>query len=103
MSYTPDRWIVIKITTPTDTVEKVLAGWYGGFATGDSWKLNSGNEEVIDEGDRYVFKGYSGSEYICYKHNYGLSGLTGSMLEHFRNTAPEGCSIEIVKEYNIDG
>ena len=100
MDYTPDRWIVIKVNSPTDSVEKVLAGWYGGFTEGDFWKLNSGNEEVIDKGDHYVFKGYSGSEYICYKNRYGLTGLTSSILEHFKKTAPEGCTLEIVKKYN---
>lgn len=79
-TYNPDRWVVLEFTTPTQTIQKVFAGWYGGFAHGDSWKLNSGITETRQETDFYEFDGYSGSTYRCHKNRYGMSGLMHSIL-----------------------
>ena len=40
--YKPENWVIVKI----NDVYKVFGGWRGGFATGDSWKLNSGIEAI---------------------------------------------------------
>jgi len=42
--YYPDRWVVVKIGE--ENLYKVFACWYGGYARGDSWKLNSGITRV---------------------------------------------------------
>ena len=98
MKYYPDRWIVIKITSPEyGTVEKVLAGWYGGYLGSDSWKLNSGNKRTAEYEDRFEFTGHSGSVYVCYKSRYGVSNLTASMLEYFKQEVP----IEVVNKYDV--
>jgi hypothetical protein len=67
--YTPDTWIVIKFTSPTNITYKVFGGWYGGYAKGDSWQLNSGIESIKIKENSYEFIGYSGSIYECYKNS----------------------------------
>ena len=71
MTY-PDNWVVIKMNVPEGVLYKVLAGWSGGYTTGDSWQLNSGVVSVRDAGEYLSFMGHSGSEYICHKESYGL-------------------------------
>jgi hypothetical protein len=66
--YQPDNWVVIKFPDHY----RVLAGWSGGYLTGDSWKLNSGIVRVEDDGENYLFYGSSGSCYKCCKSFYCL-------------------------------
>lgn len=70
-SYFPDNWVVIKIKGDNPHY-RVLAGWSGGYAQGDSWRLNSGVTHVDKDEDHYYFHGSSGSEYVCHKNAYRL-------------------------------
>lgn len=100
--YTPDRWVVIEITRPgKEPLQKVLAGWYGGYAKGDSWQLNSGIEHVVETDNCYEFYGYSGSIYKCYKVNHGMSSYMCSVYESFQKDARSvpDCSIKLVETY----
>jgi hypothetical protein len=83
--YTPDRWVVLRI----NDLYKVLAGWSGGYLHGDSWKLNSGITKVVEDGDYFLFHGYSGSVYRCHKQGYGLNMMTAQMLNTFEKHASE--------------
>ena len=65
--YLPNNWVVLRIVNPKETYYKVLAGWSGGYTTGDSWKMNSGVTEVKEDDNYYYFYGYSGSVYKCNK------------------------------------
>jgi hypothetical protein len=98
--YTPDRWVVIKITTPDVLLYKVFACWYGGYAGSDSWKMNSGITKVESTDDYCDFHGWSGSVYRCHKNSYGTNGYGGSVLQNFIEEAAkvEGQSIEIMPE-----
>lgn len=81
MMYQPDEWQLVKING-TDPHYRVFAGWRGGFADGDRWKLNSGIVSAeLDAEDYWLFHGHSGSTYRCYKNNYGIRGswLNGVM------------------------
>ena len=69
--YAPDNWVVLHIKGD-DPHFRVLAGWSGGYTTGDSWRMNSGIAKVIEEDDYYLFIGESGSTYACHKDMYGL-------------------------------
>lgn len=69
--YYPDNWVVIKIKSD-DPHYRVLAGWSGGYTTGDSWRMNSAITRVEDAGDRFNFYGSSGSCYSCHKESYTL-------------------------------
>jgi hypothetical protein len=102
--YTPDRWVVIEFARQgRDPVQKVLGGWYGGYTKGDSWRLNSGIERVVEAEDYYEFYGYSGSVYRCYKHAYGMSGymrdVYASFSRDFAELAESGDTMSIVSDY----
>ena len=86
---TPDKWIILKIKNNY----KVFSTWYGGYLGSDSWKLNSGIKEII-ENDVYIdFIGYSGSVYRCQKQTYGTSTYSNSVLNNM---------IEKCKNMSID-
>lgn len=83
-NYSPDVWVVIKVT-PTDgkPLYRVLAGWYGGYLNGDSWKINSGITEFTENDKLIEFSGYTGSVYKCHRESERFSGMTGSIFEHY--------------------
>lgn len=83
--YYPDVWQVVQIQSERyGTVFKVLAGWYGGYLNGDSWKLNSGISNIDFNNGCYHFEGYSGSTYICSPHHQRFSGITASVLDNLK-------------------
>lgn len=85
-TYTPDRWVLVKIQAAgREEYYRVFAGWYGGFTQGDSWKLSSGVEKSIDHGTHYEFPQTSGSVYICHKGCYGMSGYMASVYANFKD------------------
>ena len=71
--YTPDRWVVFTFKDSEKNLYKVLGGWSGGYLDGDYWRINSGIKSVEEDGDFYLFHGYSGSTYKCHKKCYGLT------------------------------
>lgn len=98
--YTPDKWVVVKISSETiEPIYKVFACWYGGFAGSDSWKLNSGITKATLEGYMYSFEGSSGSVYECHKDLYGTNFYGSSVLGRMIEDAKErGVAIEIISE-----
>jgi hypothetical protein len=102
--YTPDTWVVLEFNAPgfEKPLQKVFAGWYGGFAGSNSWKLNSGITEVrIDDQGHYEFDGYSGSTYYCHANNYRMSGLMHGVLASWLKQANERGDTTI-RVLNID-
>jgi len=93
--YTPDRWIVVEITSGNYTVRKILSAWYGGYLGSNSWRLSSGITEVKDLGKYLEIHNQSGSVYTCYKNGYGTSGLSGGVLHNWMNQAKEREDIAI--------
>jgi hypothetical protein len=98
--YTPDKWVVVKITSDKNPpIHKVFACWYGGWAGSDSWKLNSGITKATLEGFVYSFEGSSGSVYDCHKDCYGTNGYGSSVLNQMiANASKNGITIEILPE-----
>ena len=79
---TPNSWVIVKIQNDKETFYKVFASWYGGYLSGDAWKINSGITKVEEDEDYYYFNGYSGSVYKCYKEAYGIrSSFVVSVLD----------------------
>lgn len=72
MEYIPDNWVILRIVHEGQTYHKVLAGWTGSYVSGDSWRMNSGITEVVEEPNHWLFHGASGSVYRCNKDRYGL-------------------------------
>jgi hypothetical protein len=79
LEYTPDVWVVLEIQGTSGVICKILAGWYGGFTAGNSWKLSSGIEKIEQDDDFYVMPNTSGSIYHCHRNNYGMSGYTNNI------------------------
>ena len=100
--YFPDKWVVVKITifSTNETFYRVLASWYGGFAAGDSWKMNSGITKAQLIENCWHFTGLSSSVYNCHKDSYGMSGFTSGVYARFaRDIEKEGTGcIEIMSE-----
>ena len=41
--YTPDRWMIARITSHNHpTIDKIIGSWYGGYAGSDEWRFSSG-------------------------------------------------------------
>ena len=96
--YYPDKWVVIKFNIDGKLIFKVLGSWYGGFTSGDSWRLNSGITEITSDDTNWVFHGHSGSTYVCNKECYGMSSYTSRIYEHMKEHYE---NIELVKEEDI--
>ena len=99
--YVPDKWVRVRIT-PKDgePVDKILAGWSGGYLSEDSWELNSGIKSEEDFGDYYEFTGYSGSVYKCYKESEGLTTMPVTIFDSMKSRLEQGGkgTMEIIKE-----
>jgi len=81
--YCPDKWVVIEIKQQNNPpLKKVLAGWYGGYLNGDSWRMSSGITKIIDNEDHYIIENESGSVYTCYKDRRGFNDMSGSIYSH---------------------
>lgn len=98
--YTPDRWLVVRITTPKERLYKVFATWSGGYTGSDSWKMNSGiTQATLSDAGYWEFAGYSGSIYYCHRDGYGTNGYGGNVLEDFIDKMPsQGATMEIMPE-----
>ncbi len=84
--YTPDRWVMLKITPPNNKFYyKIFASWSGSYLYGASWKLNSGVTRVEMLNDTYKFHGFSGSVYVCHKNSYGTTNYGASVLSNLLN------------------
>jgi hypothetical protein len=100
-SYTPDRWVVLEVNNGTEIINKVFAGWYGGYLDGDSWQLNSGNVKEEEFETSWEFTGTSGSVYVCYKAAYGMSAYMASVLSAWQSQLPADCSMEPLENYEV--
>lgn len=87
--YNPDRWVMLKFNHNGEVIYKILATFYGGYTTGDSWKLNSGCTKVEQDGNFYLFHGSSGSVYRVHKDSYGMGAYTMSVLHSFEEQVAE--------------
>jgi len=99
----PDKWVVLEMKADSlESSRKVFAGWYGGFAGADRWKLSSGIIGEKDFDQTIEFENVSGSIYRCYKESYGMSvymsDIFKSWLERIQDI-PDA-SITVVEEYN---
>ena len=99
--YTPDKWLIVKLTNKEQKVHyRVFASWYGGYLGSDSWKLNSGITEVtLDENGCYHFVGSSRSVYHCHRNGHGISSYGHSVLcEMIHSSVAHGVTIETIPE-----
>lgn len=85
MTECPDSWKFIKVTNleTGETHDRILCSWYGGYLGGDSWKISSGNMEVIDHGDRLEVPQHSGTVYHLRKKSEKMSGMMANVLHSY--------------------
>jgi hypothetical protein len=109
MEYMPDSWVIVRITTNDgEKIDKVLAGWYGGFAGSDYFRLNSGitkierktlfanNTNSQSSYDVYEIHGYNGSIYRCLESDERLTCLTGSIFHSLKDNLKDDATVEII-------
>jgi hypothetical protein len=101
-TYNPDKWVMLKFTNKGKVIYKVLASWYGGYAKGDSWKLNSGCTGIEEDGQLYRFSGSSGSVYQVHKATYGMSGYTMGVFASFKKQIEDLNDPEVTMELMPD-
>jgi hypothetical protein len=96
----PDKWVVLEFNSNGKKLYKVFAGWYGGYLGSDSWKLNSGIVSTSKPDEMYIFAGYSGSEYHCHEHCYGMSMYMLSILSSFQEqvNSAEGVTLKVLSK-----
>jgi len=88
--YIPDAWVVITIKDKDkEPIYKILSGWYGGYTTGDSWRLSSGIIKYTEFENYYKIINLSGSVYDCFKRRYGLISITASILKTLEEAAKD--------------
>ena len=98
--YTPDNWVIVKITHPEGVVHKVLAGWSGGYLDGNSWRMNSGIVRAEAKDDYIIFDGHSGSQYKCHKDAQRLSMATAGIYDSLVGRAKDqNITVEMVDEF----
>lgn len=73
ITHIPDKWVILEIPAGY----KLFATWTGNYLDGDSWRINSGIQNIEQDDDNYYFKGYSGSIYQCHKKAYGTASSYG--------------------------
>jgi len=85
-NYTPDNWVVLKIDLEEQETPlyKILAGWSGGYLSGDTWRMSSGITRVEEDDHAFYFYGSSGSVYECNKSGYGLRMNDAHIWEKIR-------------------
>lgn len=99
--YTPDRWIMLRITNSEGTFYKILSSWYGGYGGSNSWKLSSGTVSAKKYDIYTEFTQHSGSTYKCYNVDYGMSTYTESVLMSWLPNVPRGVTIQVMPESTL--
>jgi hypothetical protein len=80
--YVPDKWVITRITSKEyPQIDKILASWYCGYASSDSWRFSSGITEVEEAEHFYIIHNHSGSQYYCRKTCEGMSSYTESVFK----------------------
>lgn len=79
--YTPDTWQLLLFSNGTQDTLKVFGCWYGGYTSGDSWKLSSGVVKHYKKDGSLYFENYSGSIYICNPKVLRLSVYHANVLD----------------------
>jgi len=92
----PDVWVIVELsgTKVKDRYYRVLAGWYGGYTGGDSWKMSSGITKIIDKDKFWEIHNESGSIYNCYKDIERFSGQTRNIYQSYQKDNTDEVTIK---------
>jgi hypothetical protein len=94
----PDVWVIVELSGSKveDRYHRVLAGWYGGFAGGDSWRMSSGVTRIVDKDTYWEIHNDSGSIYNCHKEIERFSGYTQNVYQSYYGKNTDEISINHV-------
>jgi hypothetical protein len=98
--YSPSAYRVILIDAPEGQLIKLFASWSAGYLDGDSYRINSGTEVIIEEQNNYFFYGFSGSIYKLNKFTQGH--LTSYSAGIYNRILQQDCVKEISVKQAID-
>jgi hypothetical protein len=68
--YAPHKWLLVQVVSPTPHF-RIFGVWSGSYPEGESWRLNSGVDGVVEREDHFEIVGSSGSVYEIGKKSYG--------------------------------
>lgn len=98
--YTPDRYVVVHVTTPEEDFYRLFCTWIGGYTGSDAWRLNSGiNTVVVNDNSTYTVKGSSSTLYTV-SNNVGLSAYSANILSQMMLNTPDGYKITVIRDFN---
>ena len=86
MTHTPNVWVIVELSgnKVQSRYHRILAGWYGGFAGSDSWRMSSGITKIVDKDTYWEVHNDSGSIYNCYKDIERFSGYTQNVYHSYQ-------------------
>lgn len=97
--YRPDKYTILEMKYKDEVIYKVFGSWAGGYLGGDHWRLNSGIERAVIDGDSVSFIGASGSEYHCYIRSEGVIGAYNmGELNRFLEAYPDRVKVVTLDE-----
>ena len=101
--YNPDVWVIVELsgTKVESRYHRVLAGWYGGIAGSNSWKMSSGITRIVDKDTYWEIHNSSGSIYNCHKDIERFSGYTQNVYQSYYDENTDEVSINHVSLESI--
>ena len=75
--YNPDKFVILEYSLETTKKYRLFGTWAGSYASGDSWRANSGIERAVRDSGTISFIGASGSVYKCNISSEGVTGASG--------------------------
>lgn len=100
--YTPDKWLILKIDGEDHSHYRVFGSWSGGYLEGDSWRMNSGIENIIDADTHWEFIGNSGSTYKCHKEMYGSNSYGMSVVNGYIKQYPDRIHVIAEEDFQTE-
>jgi len=89
--YSPDQWVLVKLSGSEvpKPIYKVFAGWTGGFAQGDEWRLSSAIQKITKKSYGWKIENASGSIYRCHENSTGYTVYMKSVYAGWQFRKPE--------------
>ena len=78
--YTPNKWMLVQVKAPTPHF-RIFGVWSGSYLEGESWRLNSGVDGVVEREDHFEIVGSSGSVYEIGKKSYGTTARGAAIID----------------------
>lgn len=95
---TPDKWVLLEIEKGNKKYLKLFVTWYGGYLSGDSWKLSSHILTQVLEDDYWYFYTASENCYRCHKDMYGMGAYSAQVLNSWVNDLPADVTLKVLDE-----